>query len=316
VKALLQHFEHCPACDASSTNAERLFDGEIMNHSCAILKCPVCGLIYKEFVPSHEAIDEIYTEDYVHFHPSETTLAEINSAKQKLARCRKLLGVTSSKKPLRLLDVGCGSGNFVNIARRLGYDAEGIDPYLPNGLQDESLSRKSPDEISPASYDIATLLNIAEHLERPREMFDALRRLLKPGGVLLLTCPYGDSWAFRVHQAQWTHLMLDEHLLFWTPNSLTRMLRQIGFRGAVSYRIAGSPFPYGRVKPSAVTSTPAETQNQFARNNDENGKSLQKRVWALGRAVQRRETTANIVRSIVHLTRSGDYLEYAIGVGE
>lgn len=315
MKRLLQSFENCPACDAPSANAKRLFEGEMLGNPCAILKCSSCGLIYKEFAPSHEEIDKIYGDDYVHFQPSDTTLAEINSAKQKLARCRKILGTKIPKKSLRLLDVGCGSGNFVRIARDLGYNAEGIDPYLPEGLKNTWLSRKSPDEIPAASYDIATLLNIAEHLERPRAMFIELRRLLKPGGVLLLTCPYGDSWAFHVHQARWTHLTLDEHLLFWTPNSLTRTLRQLDFKGAVSYRIAGSPFPYGRANLPVSSSSLDETEIHSAQNHTVKRKSLQNRVWELARGIQEKEMMANVVRSLVHQTRSGDYLEYAIGVG-
>jgi SAM-dependent methyltransferase len=215
---------------------------------------------------------------------------------------------------LRLLDVGCGAGGFVDIALRYGYVAEGVDPNLPAGLNQPYLKRKSSAEIAPRSYDIALLLNVAEHLVEPRQMFSEVRQLLKPDGVMLLTCPYGDSLARRVHRDRWGHLVLDEHLLFWTPRSLHRALREAGFQGKSSYRIAGSPFPLGRsVAPSPLSNRQADTKTQ-SNGGGQMSLSWQRKVWQMARIVQGHARIANYVRSLVHLTRLGDYLEYAIAV--
>jgi 2-polyprenyl-3-methyl-5-hydroxy-6-metoxy-1,4-benzoquinol methylase len=314
----LRPFEHCPGCGSPTSKANRIFDVLLLGQPCSVLQCPSCGLVYKELAPTASGLAKIYSANYIHFqtNPSATQLAEINSARQKLARCRKLLTPNRPTEELKLLDVGCGSGGFVEIARRLGYLADGIDPYLPEQLQSSHLQKKSPECISASSYDIAVLLNVAEHLDEPKHMFSAVRQLLKPGGVMLLTCPYGDSLARQVHQACWGHLALDEHLLFWTPRSLTHLLRELGFHGKVSYRIAGSPFPYGRVQLPTAAPIPTETQHQLAVNTNSKQQTLQARIWQLARSIQRQETTANFVRSLVHLTHTGDYLEYAIGVGQ
>jgi 2-polyprenyl-3-methyl-5-hydroxy-6-metoxy-1,4-benzoquinol methylase len=314
----IRPFEQCPGCGSPTAKAKRIFDVLLLGEPCSVLQCLSCGLVYKELVPTASGLAKIYSANYVHFQTSFSVseLAEINSAKQKLARCRKLLATPRPREELRLLDVGCGSGSFVAIARRLGYSADGIDPYLPDSLESSYLQKQSPEDISASSYDIAVLLNVAEHLDEPGHMFSAVRQLLKPGGVMLLTCPYGDSLARRIHQASWGHLALDEHLLFWTPRSLTHLLRELGFHGKVSYRIAGSPFPYGRIKLQTAAPIPTETQHQPASNTSTNQQTLQARIWKLARAIQRQEATANFVRSLVHLSHSGDYLEYAIGVSK
>src|SRR5204862_6536324 len=141
-----------------------------------------CGLVFKEWFRAAQALDAMYAAGYVHFDASTRQgAAEINSARQKLSRCRRLLASSASPEKIRLLDVGCGSGGFVRIARGLGYDAEGIDPYLPESLQaTPGLRRASPDELPAATYDIALLLNVAEHVPDPHSLFASVRRLLKP----------------------------------------------------------------------------------------------------------------------------------------
>jgi len=273
-------------------------------------------LTYKEFAPTQLGLDEIYSSAYVHFQAGKPNSdpADINSARQKLARCRKLLQERRPPGELRLLDVGCATGRFVSIANGLGYQADGIDPYLPDDLEDGTLRKLAPEQVAESSYDIAVLLNVMEHLDEPRPMLQSIHRLLKPGGVLLLTCPYGESLARRFYRDRWIHLALDEHLLFWTPRALTTVLREIGFKGDFSVRIAGSPFPFGRLQASTTDSLPDSEQAECKAPRDPAPPSFQSRVWQVARKIQRKETTANFVRSMVHFTRTGDYLEYAIRV--
>ena len=222
----------------------------------------------------------------------------------------RLLRNSRSVGQLRVLDVGCGAGGFVKIARHLGYQAEGIDPHLPPHCEDEGLWRATPDKLPTAAYDAVFLLNVAEHLVAPRRLLSDVRRLLRPGGVLFISCPYGESWALRMYGARWVHLALDEHLLFWTPGSLGRMLKSVGFTGNSSIRIGGSPFPFGRV----ASSKPSEDTviGHPVCNPETAHQSFQARVWRFARWLQARETSGNLVRAIVNATRLGDYLEYAI----
>ncbi|MEM7554062.1 MAG: class I SAM-dependent methyltransferase [Cyanobacteria bacterium P01_A01_bin.84] len=328
----LYSFEKCPACNSRQSEVKHLFDTVLLGEICAVNKCSSCGLVYKEFAPTARGMEKIYSNDYVHFLDNSSVtdnLPEINSAKQKLQRCRNLLDNKKSPSQLKLLDIGCGSGSFVRIAQNLGYSAQGIDPYLPSELESSYLHKRSPESVDANSYDIAVLLNVAEHLDEPRKMFSSIYDLLKPTGVMLLTCPYGDSLARQIYRGAWGHLALEEHLLFWTPASLTHMLREIGFKGKVSYRIAGTPFPYGRIKqqvdiPSKSSQLNYSNQDKSqscttpdnAQKNDQkhHRRSFQSYIWQLARYTQRQEITANVIRSLMHLTHTGDYLEYAIKV--
>ncbi len=197
------------------------------------------------------------------------------------------------------------------------------NPYLPADLSLEHVRRGEPGDIPAGSYDAATLLNVAEHLTDPHPLFAAARRLLRPGGVLLLSCPYGGSMARRVHRSSWVHLVLDEHLLFWTPRSLTAALRRDGFLGATRHRISGSPFPYGRVTPpvrrpveGSATEPPGRDAGRAPVPAPPSlSHRAQKQIWRVARQLMRRETISNALRRGIDITRAGDYLELAIATG-
>lgn len=304
------HFEDCPACGSDIEAARKLFAATLFGRPCHILKCRECGLVFKEWFISAESVADLYPADYVHFAAAAMGPAEVNGARQKLDRCRKLLRVPPTAK-LRLLDVGCGAGGFVAIARQLGYNAEGIDPHLPASAQTADLRRAAPEDLDEASFDVIVLLNVAEHIPKPKPFFASIRRLLKPEGVMLLNCPFGDSLARRFHRERWIHLALEEHVLFWTPRSLMAMLRPLGFEGKASCRIAGSPFPFGRTSlPDVTRDARAATGPQ--RRDHVSSPGAQAAAWRIARRIQAHQAPANMARFLVDLTRTGDYLEFAI----
>ncbi|MFA5976145.1 MAG: class I SAM-dependent methyltransferase [Elusimicrobiota bacterium] len=312
----------CPACRAPVSLSVKLFDTGFWQGTCAVMRCS-CGLVYKKSMPSQDDLANLYSEGYTHFQLSDDAAgpAEILSARQKLARACRFLPETPPRG-WRLLDVGCAAGTFVSIARQLGFQAEGLDEYLPENRQNEFLRRGGIDSLPTGSFDLVTLLNVAEHLVDPWPLLSGAYRLLRPGGVLLLTCPYGAGLACRIYRNRWVHMTLDEHLLFWTPASLTRILRAVGFQGPVDYRIAGSPFPYGRTghSPRSLAGNPGKPLPEIM--DPRQGLSgmtfwedWQQRAWKIARWIQRREALANSIRALVHWTRTGDYLEVAIGKG-
>lgn len=304
----------CPACLALIENSTDIFEATILKSNCFIKKCTICGLVYKQYLPTINGLNKIYSSEYTHFNDGGEWKKSYyyNSAKQKLDRCKKMLIRKGLNKPIRILDAGCGSGDFVSVARDLGYDAYGIDPHLPSHCQKPYLECKQLDEIGTSSFDIVVLLNVAEHLVSPRDLFKEVYRVLVHDGIVLLTCPYGNSLARHFYQKNWNHLVLDEHLLFWTPRSLTKMLRQIGFKGNKKFRVAGTPFPWGRVQEMKVKNTEEKQLAKPAEVSSSKMPDFRTYIIQAAHFIQSHERTANIVRSLVHYTASGDYLEYVI----
>ena len=312
---MLQNLTHCPCCGATVTDSQRLFAVPMLSQMVDVLQCRDCQLIYKAAVPNAAGLAQIYTSDYVHFQTEEPIgLGERLSNQRKLSQCQKLLPPSWQQQPksaLNLVDVGCGSGRFVQVARDVGYNATGIDAYLPESCSSDNLQALTPDQLPPDHYQIVTLLNVAEHLTDPVALFISIRRILKSRGVFLLTCPYGDSIARQVYTAQWSHLALEEHLLFWNPANLTRVLRQVGFTGQVKYRISGSPFPQGKTSVTTPLATTSQA-DQSPSSASTPSWDWRKTLWTIGKEIQRQKLTAEMTRQMIHWFRLGDYLELAI----
>jgi len=144
----LRTLAECPCCHSSINQAKQLFETSILSCGCSVVQCLRCTLIYKNKVPTSLGLKSIYQDSYIHFQKNtQINSADINTAKQKLSRCQKLLPFNCKSSETKILDIGCGSGTFVEIARSLGYLAEGIDPYLPEGLKKSYLHQKSPEMV-------------------------------------------------------------------------------------------------------------------------------------------------------------------------
>lgn len=135
----------------------------------------------------------------------------------------------------RLLDVGCGSGDFLMLAHRCGWKVCGLDPDslataqaeqrgLPvlNGSL-EVLSNKA------SEFDAITLSHVIEHAHRPLDMLRDCRRLLKPGGVLWLETPNVGGYGHRRFGPDWRGLEAPRHLTVFSWDGLLSALKDAGF---------------------------------------------------------------------------------------
>jgi 2-polyprenyl-3-methyl-5-hydroxy-6-metoxy-1,4-benzoquinol methylase len=140
-----------------------------------------------------------------------------------------------------LIDVGCGSGYFLDLARNGGFDVLGIEPFPAEAKHARELY--NVDVVSGDSalrdleprYDVATMWNVLEHSRNPVELVTEVGRVLRPGGVVLIEVPNMLLWRYLVPLRRWLGtkgpgLILYEHINHFTPRSLTAVLRQAGFK--------------------------------------------------------------------------------------
>ena len=144
-----------------------------------------------------------------------------------LAR-RKAFGYLAYEGEGRLLDFGCGTGGYVAKMAAAGWKAEGLDAS-PQAVR---LGREAglvlhegtlPGAALPAeSFDAVTMWQALEHVPSPRATLESVRRLLRPGGRLLVVCPRLDSLEARWFGPSWFGLELPRHLTHFTPQTLRR----------------------------------------------------------------------------------------------
>jgi len=138
---------------------------------------------------------------------------------------------------LRVLDVGCGNGEFLARMRALGWDGEGID-IDARGVQ-AARAAGVPARIAtladlvreePARhFDAIALDHVLEHLYDPVGTLRDARRLLKPGGFVWIATPNLSSLGHRAFRRAWTPLDPPRHVVLFSPDALRSALRSAGF---------------------------------------------------------------------------------------
>ena len=130
-----------------------------------------------------------------------------------------------------VVDVGCGTGGFLDLVRPLAKSVSGVEPQAY--MRDE-LTRlghtvfRLPEDAPAASFDVAFLFHTLEHVVEPLEVLREVKRILRPGGVLVVEVPHAkdallDLGAFKKFS------LWSEHLILNTKESLEVFLRHAGF---------------------------------------------------------------------------------------
>jgi 2-polyprenyl-3-methyl-5-hydroxy-6-metoxy-1,4-benzoquinol methylase len=136
----------------------------------------------------------------------------------------------------RLLDVGCGNGEFLKIARELGYDAEGLeidsnarDAACRNGIT-IYLGRMPGSGLRPSNYDYITLNHVVEHFHDPKAALAEVFTLLRPRGHVWIQVPNLAAFSLRRFGIHSRLLEPPRHIVMFNEKSLGTLLAEIGFR--------------------------------------------------------------------------------------
>lgn len=135
----------------------------------------------------------------------------------------------------RLLDVGCGSGEWLIEMRERGWEVEGVD--FDEGAVTAAKQRGLPvrcgsleeHTLPGSSFDAVTLSHVVEHLSNPIETLAECARILKPGGKLVLMTPNGASLGHRIFKQSWRGLEPPRHLHLFSMGSMRQALAMAGF---------------------------------------------------------------------------------------
>jgi 2-polyprenyl-3-methyl-5-hydroxy-6-metoxy-1,4-benzoquinol methylase len=224
----------CNFCGIAKADA--LFNGVDRLHGFEgkfrYVRCAQCGLIYMSPQITLDELGVYYPQNY------QPHNAKGNAKSKKDARLpirKDLLAIISADS--RVLDVGCGSGQFLALLRdRTNCKAYGLD------LSENAVKTASEvhgldvfqGTISDAPYehgffDVITAWSYIEHVNDPFSVLQKICTLLKPQGYLLLKTPNASSFNARVFKEKWYHLDCPRHLFLFSPKTLTAMLNKAAF---------------------------------------------------------------------------------------
>ncbi|MGE3315142.1 MAG: class I SAM-dependent methyltransferase [Planctomycetaceae bacterium] len=159
------------------------------------------------------------------------------AGRMTMRRSRQRQSWIPFRAPGRLLDFGCGAGDFLKRMRELGWTVEGMDfsekvareIFDSSGIRVHLGSLPHPD-IRPEQFDAVTMWNSLEHVHQPREVVRAAGQALRRGGLLVVGVPNFESWSYEHFRDSWYALELPRHLTHFTPETLCETVCREGFK--------------------------------------------------------------------------------------
>lgn len=211
-----------------------------------IVECSRCGMVYTNPRLKVEKINELYDADYFQGHgfdKSVNYVADVEGHREGQSRYSLhdwdvdsidgLLG-TGSSKP-RLLEIGCGTGVFLDIARKHGFDCEGLElsTYAAEFVRKMGIPVRTESieqaDYAPESFDVIVMREVIEHLPHPLESLQTVHRWLKKGGVLFMATGNYDCPERKVKGKDWFYFMPEGHLYYFSNRTMTNYLKKVGF---------------------------------------------------------------------------------------
>jgi len=195
-----------------------------------VYKCITCGAVYlADLIINEEYYRKYYDDDYYNDLPPASTgfaqklslALERFSFKKKASLIRKVI----KKEPIRILDVGCGTGKFLQsldpgLFSRHGVEinADGYEQCLQKGIAAYNLPLQEID-FGSLMFDAVTLIHVLEHLSNPEQVLKTIYSILAPKGILVLSIPNNYSLGYKIGGKNWFHLDSPRHL--FVPNIRT-----------------------------------------------------------------------------------------------
>jgi 2-polyprenyl-3-methyl-5-hydroxy-6-metoxy-1,4-benzoquinol methylase len=230
----------CALCWRADGTSMFRVDGSLM------VRCDRCGLVREALRPA--ATDSVYDAEYYSTESAKGGYAnyvldaEINriTFTERLHAIERRLG-----RKGRLLDVGCALGDFIEVARELGWDAEGIEISAYAAAQARARGLRVPtgtleDVVLPErAYDVVTLYDVIEHLTDPVRTLQRVRGLLRPDGVVHVVTPNVGGLQARLLGPRWYHYKPGEHIYLFSPTTAREAIERAGL-GWIGWSRSGS----------------------------------------------------------------------------
>jgi 2-polyprenyl-3-methyl-5-hydroxy-6-metoxy-1,4-benzoquinol methylase len=213
------------------------------------LRCTSCGLLSSSPIPSSRQIEDHYREKF-HVGNYETLR---RYASQYRHVYEQMANWVAPKQGERMLDVGCFTGDLIDVLRGRGADAYGLElqPEAVQIAQERMPGRVFQADVHgsmfPAGpYDTITMMGLIEHVVDPVNFIRRARSLLTPNGRLLLQTPDASSLLARAMRSHWPPLAPIEHIHLFTRASMRKLLHDFGFSN-LKFRAHVKTLPVGYI---------------------------------------------------------------------
>jgi 2-polyprenyl-3-methyl-5-hydroxy-6-metoxy-1,4-benzoquinol methylase len=185
--------------------------------------------------PKAEKLSDYYeSEDYIsHTDTKRNVLEFVYHAVRQIALKRKLKLINSfNSETKQLLDIGCGTGDFLETALKSNWTITGIEPNaqaraITNSKTNNAVfETEQLDKLKPNSFDVITLWHVLEHLPDLEQQIKLFKSLLKPNGTLVIAVPNFKSYDAHYYKSFWAAYDVPRHLWHFSKTAISELVQK------------------------------------------------------------------------------------------
>jgi len=227
----------CPVCRTSEFISFLTVPDHFLTHEVfTIQQCKTCGLKFVNPRPKELEMAKYYqTEDYIsHNSQKGDFISKLYRIARGISVRRKHRMVTKYTHVKKLLDIGCGTGYFLQYCMNKGIEVFGLEPnpMARSFARDTNKLTvfKDLDELGEeANFNCITMWHVVEHIHSLNDTLSRIKKLLKSDGVLIVAFPNCNSWDAKKYKQFWAAYDVPRHLYHFNASSFTELVKNHGW---------------------------------------------------------------------------------------
>ena len=208
----------------------RNFSNYLEKEGITYVKCLKCGLVLRKTKIETNELQETY-DDKNYF------TGYLENYKEFIETFNRMLNLIEKyKNPGKILDIGCGLGFFLFVAKKRDWEDHGIEiskyasNFAKNKLKLNVINTDNLDMFQDKYFDVIVLNHVLEHIENPSVILKQLKAKLKINGILFIGVPNISGLYPKYQKENWPSLQPLAHIYQFTPKTLKLLVQKIGFK--------------------------------------------------------------------------------------
>lgn len=244
----------CPWCGSEKSHLHlQLKDYFLTQESFEIVECDDCHLLYTIPRPTADEVGKYYQSEnyYSHQENKKGFIPRLYEAIKKVNIKHKFEVATNDlklKNGGKMLEIGCGVGDFLHYAEQQGWECYGAEPsedavkILQTKTKAKVVKPEQIEDFPDASFDLICMWHVLEHVADLKWQIAQLKRLLKPNGRIVIALPNYKSYDAQYYNDKWAAYDVPRHLNHFSEEFMRKELNNCGLAYVKAERLVWDSF--------------------------------------------------------------------------
>jgi 2-polyprenyl-3-methyl-5-hydroxy-6-metoxy-1,4-benzoquinol methylase len=222
----------CDVCGSDKlTFDKKCFDYTVSHETFTLLNCSACGVLITSPRPDNQQLSKYYlSENYIsHSNKGRSLIDKVYLLARRITIKRKVklisqFGISQGK----VLDYGCGTGEFLKACKQKSWRVTGIEPSALAREKAKTLTKEkivsSFEEINNPPFDIITMWHVLEHVPDLNTALKNIHSSLNNNGTLIIAVPNHESYDAKHYGEYWAGYDTPRHLWHFNQQSMRKLL--------------------------------------------------------------------------------------------